>query len=63
MRIVSVVLMFVGLISSSASAAPTACELISAADMSAVLGSAVATVANNRGGPGAWHPNPGMRTV
>jgi hypothetical protein len=50
MRIVSVVLMLAGLISSSASAAPTACELISAADMSAVLGSAVAAVADNRGG-------------
>jgi hypothetical protein len=50
MRIVSVVLLLTGLISSSASAAPTACELISAADMSAVLRSAVTGVADNRGG-------------
>jgi hypothetical protein len=50
MRIVSVVVMLAGLLSSSASAAPTACELISAADMSAVLGSAVAAKADNRGG-------------
>src|SRR5665213_4015502 len=50
MRIVSVVLMLAGILSTSASAAPTACELISAADMSAVLGSAVAAVADNRGG-------------
>jgi hypothetical protein len=50
MRIVSVVLMLAGLLGSSASAAPTACELISPADMSAVLGSAVAAVADNRGG-------------
>jgi hypothetical protein len=49
MRIVSVVLIL-GLLSSSASAAPTACELISAADMSAVLGSAVGAVADDRGG-------------
>ena len=49
MRIVSVVLIL-GLLSSSVSAAPTACELISAADMSAVLGSAVAAVADNWGG-------------
>jgi hypothetical protein len=49
MRIVSVVLMLAGLIS-SASAAPTACELISAADMSAVLGSVVAAAADDRGG-------------
>ena len=39
MRIAFVVVMLAGLISSSASAKPTACELISAADMSAVLGS------------------------
>jgi hypothetical protein len=50
MRIVSVVLMVTGILSSSASAAPSACELIPAADMSAVLGSAVAAVADNRGG-------------
>jgi hypothetical protein len=50
MRIVSVVLILVGLLVSSASAAPTACELISAADMSAILGSAVAAVADDRGG-------------
>jgi hypothetical protein len=50
MRIVSVALMLASVLSSSASAAPAACELISAADMSAVLGSAVAAVADNRGG-------------
>ena len=49
MRIVSAILIL-GLLSSSVSAAPTACELISAADMSAVLGSAVAAVADDRGG-------------
>jgi hypothetical protein len=49
MRIVSVVLIL-GLLSNSASAAPTACALVSAADMSAVLGSAVAAVADDRGG-------------
>ena len=50
MRIVYLALMLAGIISSSAYAAPTACELISAADMSAALGSAVAAVADNRGG-------------
>src|SRR6478736_149340 len=50
MRIVSLVLMLAATISSSAYAAPTACELISAADMSAVLGRAVTAVADNRGG-------------
>jgi hypothetical protein len=50
LRVASVVLMLAGLISSRAYAAPTACELISAADMSGVLGSAVAAVADNRGG-------------
>ena len=50
MRIVTVVLMLAGILSSSASAAPSACELISAADMSAVLGRAVTAVADNRGG-------------
>jgi len=50
MRIVSIVLMLAGILSSSASAAPNACQLISAADMSAVLGSAVAAVADDRGG-------------
>ena len=51
MRIVPVVLILAGLICSSrASAAPTACELVSAADMSTVLGSAVGAVADDRGG-------------
>ena len=50
MRIVSLALMLAGIMTSSAYAVPTACELISAADMSAVLGSAVAAVADNRGG-------------
>lgn len=43
-------LLFVSLLPSRASAAPTACALISAADMSAILGSAVAAVADDRGG-------------
>jgi hypothetical protein len=50
MRIVSIVLILAGFLCSSASAAPTACELVSAADMSAVLGSAVGAVADDRGG-------------
>jgi hypothetical protein len=50
MRVISVVVILAGFLSSSASAAPTACELISAADMSAILGSAVAAVADDRGG-------------
>jgi hypothetical protein len=40
LRIISVVLILAGLHCSSASAAPTACELVSAADMSTILGSA-----------------------
>ncbi len=48
MRIACILLILAGLLS-SASAAPTACELVSAADMSAVLGSAVAAVADDRG--------------
>ena len=50
MRIVSAVLMLIGILSGSASAAPTACELIPAGEMSALLASAVAAVADNRGG-------------
>lgn len=50
MRIISLALMLAGTISSSAFAAPTACDLISAAEMSAVLGSAVKAVADDRGG-------------
>jgi hypothetical protein len=50
MRIGSIVLIIAGLLSSSASAAPTACALISAADMSTVLGATVAAVADDRGG-------------
>jgi hypothetical protein len=50
MRIASVVLILAGLLSGSAFAAPTACELVSATDMSAVLGSAVGAVADDRGG-------------
>jgi hypothetical protein len=50
MRIVSVVLILASLLCGSASAAPTACELVSAADMSTVLGSAVGAVADDRGG-------------
>jgi hypothetical protein len=50
MRIASVVLILAGLLCSSASAAPTACELVSAADMSTVLGTPVGAVADDRGG-------------
>jgi len=50
MRIASLVFVLAGVLSSSASAAPTACELISAADMSAILGSTVGAVADDRGG-------------
>lgn len=50
MRVVSAVLILAGLLSSRASAAPTACELIPATEMSAILGSAVVAVADDRGG-------------
>jgi hypothetical protein len=50
MRIVFIVLVLAGFFSSSASAAPTACELVSATDMSKVLGSAVGASADDRGG-------------
>jgi hypothetical protein len=50
MRIVSAFLILAGLLSSNASAAPKACELVSAADMSTVLGTAVAASADDRGG-------------
>ena len=50
MRTVSVLLIFVALLSTAASAAPTACQLVSAADMSAVLGNTVSAVADDRGG-------------
>jgi hypothetical protein len=50
MRIVSVVLILAGFLSTSVSAAPTACGLVSAADMSAVLGTTVGAVADDRGG-------------
>jgi hypothetical protein len=50
MRIVSGVLILAGLLGSTASAAPTACGLISAADMSAILGAEVPAVADDRGG-------------
>jgi hypothetical protein len=51
MRIVPVVpILMILLCSSRAFAAPTACELVSAADMSTVLGSAVGAVADDRGG-------------
>jgi hypothetical protein len=43
-------LILTGLLSGHAFAAPTACELISAADMSAVLGKAVTAEADDRGG-------------
>ena len=50
MRIIPVVLIFAGLLGNPASAAVTACQLISAGDMSAILGKAVAAVADDRGG-------------
>ena len=50
MRIASVILTIAGILSSSAFAAPTACGLISSAEMSAILGSAVRAVADDRGG-------------
>ncbi|MDH4981701.1 hypothetical protein [Hyphomicrobium sp. D-2] len=50
MRIVLAVLVLAGLFGSGALAEPTACELVSAADMSTVLGSAVGAVADDRGG-------------
>ena len=50
MRIVSVILILAGLLGSGASAAPTACELIPAADMGIVLRTEVGAVADDRGG-------------
>ncbi|WP_442756181.1 hypothetical protein ACNHKD_06075 [Methylocystis sp. JAN1] len=50
MRIVPTVAIVTGFISSHALAAPTACGLIPAADMSAILGSPVAVSADDRGG-------------
>ena len=49
MRIASAALIL-AVLCTSASAAPTACGLVSAADMSAVLGTAVGAVADDRGG-------------
>lgn len=50
MRIIFTVLILAGIFSTRAIAAPTACKLISAAEMSAALGSEVAAVADDRGG-------------
>ena len=50
MRIVSAALILASLLNSGASAAPTSCGLISAAEMSDVLGSAEPAVADDRGG-------------
>jgi hypothetical protein len=50
MRIVSVVLILASFLCGSASAEPAACELVSAADMSNALGSAVGAVPDDRGG-------------
>jgi len=50
MRTIFAALILSGLLASHAFAAPTACELISAADMSAVLGKAVTAVNDDRGG-------------
>lgn len=50
MRIGSVFLILAGVLCSSASAAPTACGLVPAAEMSKVLGTAVTAAADDRGG-------------
>ncbi len=50
MRMLSAILLLAGLASGSAAAAPAACALISAADMSAILGSTVTAEADDRGG-------------
>ncbi len=50
MRIVSALLILAAFLATSASAAPTACGLVSAADMSAVLGTTVTAAADDRGG-------------
>jgi hypothetical protein len=50
MRILPVVAILAGLLCSAASAAPTACGLVPAAEMSKVLGTAVTAVADDRGG-------------
>ncbi|TWT12766.1 hypothetical protein [Reyranella sp. CPCC 100927] len=50
MRIVPAVAILTGLLSSQAFGAPTACSLVPAADMSAILGRPVAASADDRGG-------------
>jgi hypothetical protein len=50
MRIVVIILVLTGFLSCSASAAPTACGLIPAEEMSAILGSSVTAAADDRGG-------------
>lgn len=50
MRVVPLVMILAGLSSSAALAAPTACGLIPAEEMSEVLGSAVTAAADDRGG-------------
>jgi len=50
MRIFSAALILTGLMGNHAYAAPTACGLVSAAEMSAILGSAVTAAADDRGG-------------
>lgn len=50
MRVGAAALILTGLFSSHAFAAPTACELVPAADMSAVLGKTVSVEADDRGG-------------
>lgn len=47
---IAVVLILSGLLASDAAAAPTACQLIAAADMSQVLGHTVGATADDRGG-------------
>jgi len=50
MRLFLAALILASLSNGHASAAPTACGLVPAADMSVILGSAVAAVADDRGG-------------
>lgn len=50
MRRIAASLIFVSFVSAPAVAAPTACSLVSAAEMSTILGSPVTAVADDRGG-------------
>lgn len=50
MRVVVIAIIFAAFVSSPALARPTACGLVSAEEMSGVLGNAVAATADDRGG-------------